>query len=244
MSLAVCAIFKNEAPYLREWIQFHRLMGFDKFHLFDNASTDDWRPEIQDLIDAGIVFVEFWPGAAQQVPVYNKFLETSKKIGYDWVAFIDVDEYIYSVHGETIDKALIIYKHYASVEINWVLFGSSAHTTKPDGLTIDNYIMRSEKTYRPNIDHVKSIVKPDMTIQFLDPHKVSTLGQKINSKSLVVNHYYTRSEEECSNKFARGRSDITGKRSMEEYYASVNDLSAVKDERIKDLWGEALRNSL
>ena len=25
--LAVCAIYRNEGPYLREWIEFHRLVG-------------------------------------------------------------------------------------------------------------------------------------------------------------------------------------------------------------------------
>lgn len=29
-SLAVCAMFKNEAPYLEEWLQYHRLLGVSK----------------------------------------------------------------------------------------------------------------------------------------------------------------------------------------------------------------------
>lgn len=29
-SLAVCAMFKNEAPYLEEWLQYHKLLGVSK----------------------------------------------------------------------------------------------------------------------------------------------------------------------------------------------------------------------
>ena len=39
--LAVCAIYRNEAPYLREWIEFHRLVGVERFFLYNNESTDD-----------------------------------------------------------------------------------------------------------------------------------------------------------------------------------------------------------
>lgn len=30
--LAVCAIFRDEAPYLAEWIEFHRLVGVEHFY--------------------------------------------------------------------------------------------------------------------------------------------------------------------------------------------------------------------
>ncbi|MFO1028949.1 MAG: glycosyltransferase family 2 protein [Acetobacteraceae bacterium] len=38
--LAICAIFKNEASYLLEWIAYPRAIGFDHIVLYDNASTD------------------------------------------------------------------------------------------------------------------------------------------------------------------------------------------------------------
>jgi hypothetical protein len=33
MNLAITAIFQNEAPYLKEWIEFHLLMGAEHFYL-------------------------------------------------------------------------------------------------------------------------------------------------------------------------------------------------------------------
>ena len=29
LKIAVCAIFKDEAPYLLEWLAFHKLVGVD-----------------------------------------------------------------------------------------------------------------------------------------------------------------------------------------------------------------------
>jgi len=40
--VSICAIFKNEAPYLREWIEFHRIVGIDHFYMYNNRSDDDF----------------------------------------------------------------------------------------------------------------------------------------------------------------------------------------------------------
>ena len=39
--LAATAIFKNEAAYLAEWIEFYRLIGVEHIYLYDNCSTDN-----------------------------------------------------------------------------------------------------------------------------------------------------------------------------------------------------------
>ena len=38
--LSFCSIFKNEAPYMKEWIEYHLLVGVDHFYLYNNNSTD------------------------------------------------------------------------------------------------------------------------------------------------------------------------------------------------------------
>ena len=38
-NVAVCAIFKNEAPYLKEWIEFNHLVGVEHFYLYNNNSV-------------------------------------------------------------------------------------------------------------------------------------------------------------------------------------------------------------
>ena len=34
-NVAVCTIFKNEAPYLKEWIEFNLIAGIEHFYLYN-----------------------------------------------------------------------------------------------------------------------------------------------------------------------------------------------------------------
>ena len=36
--VSLCTIFKNEAPYLKEWIEFNHLIGVEHFFLYNNNS--------------------------------------------------------------------------------------------------------------------------------------------------------------------------------------------------------------
>src|SRR4051794_11337491 len=48
----VCAIFQNEAKYLKEWIEYHRLVGAQHFYLYNNRSTDHYMDILQPYIDS------------------------------------------------------------------------------------------------------------------------------------------------------------------------------------------------
>ncbi|GMO23401.1 MAG: hypothetical protein Ta2B_02600 [Termitinemataceae bacterium] len=41
--LSIVAIVKNEASYIKEWIEYHRLVGVDRFYIYDDNSTDNLR---------------------------------------------------------------------------------------------------------------------------------------------------------------------------------------------------------
>ena len=51
--LSVCAIYKNEARYLAEWLEFHLLAGVEHFFLYNNDSTDDHREVLAPYLRAG-----------------------------------------------------------------------------------------------------------------------------------------------------------------------------------------------
>ena len=64
--LAVCAIAKNEGPYLVEWIEWHRKMGVEKFYFYDNESTDTTRRILEPYIKEGVVDYVYFPGYRRQ----------------------------------------------------------------------------------------------------------------------------------------------------------------------------------
>jgi len=48
--LSICAIRKNEAPYLVEWIEFHQIVGVERFYLYDiGLSTDRPTCKLRDF---------------------------------------------------------------------------------------------------------------------------------------------------------------------------------------------------
>ena len=53
--LAVVAILKNEARYIKEWLDYHLLAGVDHFYLYDNASSDNYNEIIAPYVAAGVV---------------------------------------------------------------------------------------------------------------------------------------------------------------------------------------------
>ena len=69
--LAVCAIAKNEGPYFKEWIEWHRAKGVEKFYIYDNESTDGTREVLAPYIESGLVDYTYFPGRKRQLAAYD-----------------------------------------------------------------------------------------------------------------------------------------------------------------------------
>ena len=59
--LSLCLIFKNEAPFLKEWIDYHTIVGVDHFYLYNNNSDDNYKEVLEPYIRQGIVTLIEWP---------------------------------------------------------------------------------------------------------------------------------------------------------------------------------------
>src|SRR5437588_12699850 len=59
--LAACALYRDHASYLREWIEFHRLVGVERFYLYSNFSADDHLQVLAPYVLEGVVVVHDWP---------------------------------------------------------------------------------------------------------------------------------------------------------------------------------------
>ena len=162
VGLAVCAIFRDEARYLSEWVVFHRLQGVERFYLYDNRSSDDWRAALHPEIAEGVVDVREWPAFPGQGSAYEDCLRRHRT-DTRWIAFIDVDEFLFSPTGRLLPDVLREFDTYPGVIVNWRIFGTNGWEHPPDGLVIDNYPMRA--CGRPPANRlVKSIVYPRMAL--------------------------------------------------------------------------------
>ena len=61
IDLSICAIMKNEGPYVKVWIDYHRLVGVKRFYIYDNESTDNMKEVLDPYIQKGIVVYKYQP---------------------------------------------------------------------------------------------------------------------------------------------------------------------------------------
>ena len=146
--LAICAIFKNEAAFLLEWIAYHRIVGFDHFYLYDNDSTDGGADLIRQSNLARYVTVTQWPQRPGQLPAYRDFIDHHAQ-GFDWAAFIDLDEFLLPLEGRSVRPILESLGTASAVLVHWRVFGPSGWDERPAGLAIDNYTKRAAVAFSP-----------------------------------------------------------------------------------------------
>ena len=70
--LPVATMVKNQRRWLREWIEFHHMMGVDHFIIYDNNSTDLTIEVVQVYIDRGLVEWIPWPPETLPPPLKSK----------------------------------------------------------------------------------------------------------------------------------------------------------------------------
>ncbi len=185
--IAICAIFKDEAQYILEWLAFHKMMGVDLFVLYDNGSTDGSADLIRRSSFARNVTIIDWPGPAAQIPAYQDFC-AHHAARYDWAAIIDVDEFIVPAACGSIREVLMrrIYSNYSAILLQWLVFGSSGHVHRPAGLVIENYTRRLPESLPANL-HVKSLVRgQSVTTAGSTPHIINVRGPTCNTRGDTV----------------------------------------------------------
>ena len=123
--VSICAIFKNEAPYLKEWIEFHKIIGIEHFYLYNNNSDDNYRDVLKPYIRDNIVTLVQWPMQQGQMDAYKDCVNKYKN-QTNWIGFIDLDEFVVPKSYNNIKNFLRpIEKKTGALFINWRLFGTS-----------------------------------------------------------------------------------------------------------------------
>lgn len=241
--LAVCAIAKNEGPYFKEWIEWHRGMGVDKFYIYDNESTDCTREVLAPYIESGLVEYRYYPGYRRQLAAYDDCL-ANHRFDARWIAFIDLDEFIVPLKDKSIPEFLERFEGAPAVEINWLIYGSGGAVKKSDAPVMERFKRHSRSEHRLN-RHVKSIVDPRRVFSMIGCHEVARIsgyaadshGEPVKKNFrerepqhdvIRINHYAVQSREEFIEKQMRGRASGR-KRTVETEYFDRFDLNDEED---------------
>ncbi len=175
--LSICAIFNEEGPYFREWIEYHQMLGVEHFYLYNHNSTDEYLQELLPYILSGVVELKDWnftsvnwnEWKAIQVASYNDCIK-NKKYESKWIAFIDIDEFIFPVNEFTIPEFLEHYDNYSGVVLNWQLYGTSNIWKIPENkLMIELLVQKAQVDLDENHQY-KTILKPAHALEAKSGH--------------------------------------------------------------------------
>jgi len=220
--LAIVAIFQNEAGYLKEWIEFHKLQGVEHFYLYDNCSEDNPKWLLEPYITAGEVTLIPWNykyphGNTKawnniQCGAYKHCMRTYGS-QCTWIAALDSDEYLFCTNGEKLPSFLRDYVEFAALGVNWLVFGTSHVWDVPPDFLMIQVLTCCAETNNPINLHIKSIVQPKYVSFFDLPHcarynkrgkyavdvsKKYVSGpytESVQVDKIRINHYWPRTEK-------------------------------------------------
>ncbi|MCC9017162.1 glycosyltransferase family 92 protein [Flavobacterium lipolyticum] len=225
-SVSFCCIFKNEARYFDEWIQYHLVTGVEHFYLYNNNSDDNYLEILQPYIEKGIVDLINWPFDHSQMLAYEDCYKKHKE-DTNWLAFIDVDEFVCPLAIDNIQLWLESYENYPGVAIYWKQFGSNGKLKHDDNkLVIEQYTQCWPK---PSV-FTKMFCNMNFPIsEFSNPHLISSkmFGLRIppvnqfknftsfginlrlpfQSTTIQINHYWGKAYD-CFVESKINRSDV------------------------------------
>lgn len=212
--LTIGTMFKNEAKWLKEWIEFHHLLGVEHFYLYNNLSDDDYLEVLTPYISQGLVTLIDWPLPITNPGEFAHFqaqamLDCLHKADSKWIALIDIDEFMFPVQADNLKKFLSSYDKFESVGaiyVNWYLYGTSyVYEIPKDKLLIETLTRRAKKA-----DPIgKVIVKPEAVTGFNTIHRPAMLSgfwaiypncnpvcrwglDNSNTRLIRINHYWSR----------------------------------------------------
>ena len=225
--LVTCTMIFNEAPYIKEWIEFHKLMGVSKFYFYNNSSTDNTLEVLQPYILAGEAEVTDWPVKPPfpdgQQGAFKHFVEgrNQEKV---WAAFIDVDEFLFAPQAKTVMDILNQIPHACGIGVHWMCFGSGGQDEYIDLPVLERFHLRSTE-FNDDNRFIKPLIRLDQkVIVENDPHIFNVengtfdeLGRRLTcgrhehtSKILRVNHYKTNSKGEWLSRQRHKQANLPG----------------------------------
>ncbi len=209
-NLSICAIFRNEAPYLKEWIEYHQLIGVDHFYLYNNRSIDRFKKVLEPYVKQGIVTLidwpdylraadeHFWP-LSTQVPAYENAIKRSAKHS-KWLLFLDIDEFLVLAHDTSLKEILEQHEDAPGLNLQSMFFNASSTGVLPKRrLVIETTELTDPPPPNPEKVVTKMIFKPDLCHQFIWPpyrclFKEDQLPKEIAKETLRIQRYMTRGQ--------------------------------------------------
>ena len=224
MKTLLCCIVKNENRYIDEWITYHKSIGFDDIIIYDNNDKDgetldvekydfvkviDFRGKYIEVLDPTKCVYNPFMGGVQEWAFTDCYLNHSDE--YDWVAFLDADEYLVIDNGLTLGEFLAKdgFIDVDAIQINWKIYGDNGnilYDSKPlqERFTTPSknqlpYVKSIVKTNNPNFIRMRGHNAIIYQGKYVYPNGNETkcsISQRVNYEGARIKHYFTKTIDE------------------------------------------------
>ncbi|AFW00697.1 hypothetical protein B932_1112 [Gluconobacter oxydans H24] len=216
-TVAIALFVKNEFSDIAGWIAWHRALGVKTFFIFDDHSSDGTWEIIQSA--AAVCDIRAMRTDPLAEPDFylrqrNSFMAAAEmaKGHYDWIGFLDGDEYVYLKHQDNLPEFFSKFQDADAVALSWRIYGSSGRVVRPKITTVEAFTQHSTPDLGDN-RLIKSFVRPEkMGSTYHNPHwydipvdryvrpdgrpvNGQDANQEIDWNDAFVMHYICRSME-------------------------------------------------
>lgn len=248
LKIAVCTCIKDETSYLKEWIDWHLDLGVDHIFLFEDDGSESHKP-ITNLYPNTVTLypisiVKNEPKTIEGRQMQSVEYSIKHFVNYDWLAFIDADEFIELEKPYSLKSLLQEYKDYPGIYLSWKMYNANKRIDKPLGGVIESYPNPDLETDyslflgRPYLH--KSIVNRKFNPEFYNIHSVvgginmegGFIGLPNIFKKAWIRHYFTKSWEEWVYRIMKRGDLCNGNRRLHLFFKANPDLKEFRPQLI------------
>jgi len=183
---------KQEAPYIIEWVTYHKALGFEVI-IADNGGDDDTSKILTALHNAKIITrIDFrFKKTSPQIPAYRAILRYVKQRGIDFIGFLDCDEF-FTKEIPIKELSPSVGADYIASEFSrlnatqlsyqWLLYGSKTNFSDQSLPVLERFSHHSKIDEKRNVMD-KSFVKVSEMFKF-------TNGIIFGPKILTPHHFH------------------------------------------------------
>lgn len=227
-TICICSIGKNENLYAKEFVEYYLNLGVDKLFIYDNNDINGEKFEsvlIKYIKNKHVDIIDVRGLSSIQIPIYNYCYHKNKNF-YDWIGFLDFDEYLYIDNNISIKNYLYneIFNKCQVILFNWIIYNDN------DLLEYNN-ISLNMRFKRPTLNstnaksfargNITNLLMPTTHFPGINIFKYcNSKGEFIYPKNFIdynfdknpkayIKHYFSKTVKEFCNKLYKGNAHFS-----------------------------------